>query len=134
MRNRIKILATSALTASNLMILSVSRVFAQGERLDLRPKNEFVGLPDEVSDLTKFVSVALQVLLVVAAVVFFIMLLVGGIRWIISGGDKANTQAARSQITAALVGLVIVFSAWIIAAIVGRIFNVNLFNISVPNI
>ena len=40
-----------------------------------------------------------------------------------SGGDKANTEAARNQITAALVGLVIVFAAWAILTLVDTFFG-----------
>ena len=65
--------------------------------------------------------------LIVAAVIFFFMLVVGGIRWIASGGDKGATEAARGQITAALIGLVIVFAAWAIARIIGTFFGVDLF-------
>ncbi len=65
--------------------------------------------------------------LIVAAVVFFFMLVIGGVRWIISGGDKAQTEAARSQITAALIGLVIVFAAWAISQIIGTFFGITLF-------
>lgn len=130
--NQIKKFAQSALSSGIILALSASSAFAQN--IELGPQGDFSQLPTEVSDVSRFVSVALQVLLVIAAVVFFVMLLVGGIRWILSGGDKANTQAARSQITAALVGLVIVFSAWIIAAIIGRVFRVDLFNIEIPQI
>ena len=79
------------------------------------------------------VSGIISLLLVVAAIVFFFMLLIGGIRWILSGGDKAQTEAARSQITAALVGLVIVFSAWAITNIVSSLFGINIYNLNLPN-
>jgi hypothetical protein len=70
--------------------------------------------------------------LVIAAIVFFFILVIGGIRWIISGGDKAHTEAARAQITSALIGLVIVFAAWAIAQLIGTFFNVDIFNLSIP--
>lgn len=70
--------------------------------------------------------------LVVAAVVFFFILVIGGIRWIASGGDKAATEGARNQITAALVGLVIVFAAWAILELIRVFFGVNIFNLSLP--
>lgn len=72
--------------------------------------------------------------IIVAAVIFFFMLVIGGIRWITSGGDKAQTEAARSQITAALVGLVIVFAAWAIAQLVGSLFGFSIFNLTLPKI
>ncbi len=72
--------------------------------------------------------------LVVAAVIFFFMLVIGGIRWIASGGDKGQTEAARNQITAALVGLVIVFAAWAIAQLIQVFFGINIFNLSITSI
>jgi hypothetical protein len=77
--------------------------------------------------VTQIVSAALLLILVVAAVLFFFMLVIGGVRWIASGGDKAQTEAARNQITAALIGLVIVFAAWAITNLIEIFFGINLF-------
>lgn len=71
--------------------------------------------------------------MVVAAVVFFFMLVIGGIRWIASGGDKSATEGARNQITAALIGLIVVFAAWAIVNLVSAFFNVpNILNLQLP--
>src|SRR3989344_9686211 len=71
--------------------------------------------------------------LIIAAVVFFFILVIGGIRWITSGGDKANTESARNQITAALVGLVIVFAAWAIIKLLETFFGIAILGeISIP--
>lgn len=70
---------------------------------------------------------AITLVLVVAAIIFFFMLVIGGIRWIMSGGDKGQTEAARNQITAALIGLVIVFAAWAIAQLIGGLFGITIF-------
>jgi hypothetical protein len=75
----------------------------------------------------------ISAVLVLAAIVFFFMLVIGGIRWITSGGDKGQTEGARNQITAALVGLVIVFSAWAIVQLVNTFFGVNIFSLSFHN-
>ena len=72
------------------------------------------------------VSAAIQLVLIVAAVVFFFILVLGGIKWITSGGDKSQTEAARNQITAALVGLVIVFAAWAIIQLIEVFFDVSI--------
>jgi hypothetical protein len=79
------------------------------------------------------ISGAVTLILVVAAVLFFFMLIIGGIRWIMSGGDKGATESARSQVTAALVGLVIVFAAWAIASFVGNLFGISIFALSFQN-
>jgi hypothetical protein len=80
------------------------------------------------------VSAGIRLTVVIAAIVFFFILVIGGIRWIASGGDKANTEAARNQITAALVGLVIVFAAWAIVALINTFFHVDIFSLNIPSI
>lgn len=95
------------------------------DSFNLRP----AGFTAPVQDITitQIVSAALLLILVIAAVVFFFMLVIGGVRWITSGGDKAQTEAARNQITAALIGLVIVFAAWAIANLIEIFFGIDLF-------
>jgi len=72
------------------------------------------------------ISGLISLVLIIAAIVFFFILVIGGIRWITSGGDKANTESARNQITAALVGLVIVFAAWAIIQLIQVFFGINI--------
>jgi hypothetical protein len=82
--------------------------------------------------LPAIISGLIRGALVVAAIVFFFILVIGGIRWIMSGGDKAATEGARSQITAALVGLVIVFAAWAIVQLIQVFFGINIFQLTLP--
>lgn len=79
------------------------------------------------------VSGFIRMALVIAAIVFFFILVIGGIKWIASGGDKAQTESARNQITAALVGLVIVFAAWAIIALIQTFFGINIFQLTIPS-
>ncbi len=107
---------------------------AAGEaEINLKPSG---GLAGDVSNLTIGAIIAglLKLALVIAAIVFFFILVIGGIRWIISGGDKGQTEQARAQITAALVGLVIVFAAWAIAGLIGTFFGVNIFDLKIPSV
>lgn len=113
--------------------IALSLLAATGDSIDLKPQG---GLAGSVAGLTigGIIAGLLKLALVVAAIVFFFILVIGGIRWIISGGDKGQTEQARSQITAALVGLVIVFAAWAIAGLIGTFFNVNIFNLEIPTV
>lgn len=54
------------------------------------------------------------ILLILAIILAIIFLIWGGIRWISSGGDKGKVEAARNNITAAIVGLIIALSAFFI--------------------
>ncbi len=75
-----------------------------------------------------FVQGAINILLVAAGLVAFFWLLVGGVQWITAGGDKEGTEKARKRITAALIGLAIVFSVFALVKILEQVFGVNLLN------
>ena len=102
------------------------------DTISITPTNKFGQLsgytiPDIISGLIRLTLVA-------AAIIFFFILVIGGIRWIASGGDKGQTEAARSQITAALVGLVIVFAAWAIVSLIRTFFGVDIFSLALPSL
>ena len=96
------------------------------------PNTDFSPLAS--TTIPQIVSAVIRLAVVIAAIVFFLILVIGGIRWIASGGDKAQTEAARSQITSALVGLVIVFAAWAIVSLINTFFHVNIFSLTIPTV
>ena len=105
---------------------------AQATPIDLVPTSG-LGQPLSGLQLSGIIRAAINLVLIVAAVVFFFMLVIGGVRWITSGGDKANTETARNQITAALVGLVIVFAAWAIIQLIQTFFGITILtNLAIP--
>ena len=108
-------------------------VLAQAdEPISLQPGGQFTQLNFTIPS---FIQAAIQLVFVVAAVIFFFVLVIGGVRWILSGGDKAQTEAARNQITAALVGLVIVFAAWAIVQLLSTFFGITIFEgLNIPKI
>ena len=106
-------------------------LIAAADKIDLQNiGTEFANLKNLT--VPAIVSGLIKMALVVTAIVFFFILVVGGIKWIASGGDKAQTESARNQITAALVGLVIVFAAWAIIALIQTFFGINIFQLSIP--
>ena len=83
------------------------------------------------------ISAVVGVLLLVSAILAFLYLIIGGIRWITSGGDKAGMEAARNQITAAIVGLIIVAAAWAIMLLIGQFVGVDILSgsgVKIPTI
>lgn len=72
----------------------------------------------------------INLLLGFAGVGFFIYLLWGGVQWITAGGDKDGIDKARKKIINALVGIIIVFSAYVILYIIRVLFNVDLIGFS----
>ncbi len=108
-------------TSGTILLSSASRAFAQ---------NIGVGKPDNfaITDLGLFISRALTYALAIAGILVFVYLVWGGIQWITSGGDKSKTEEARSRITAALVGLAIVATAWAVIQLVSYFFGINVFS------
>ncbi len=78
-----------------------------------------------VSDNSSLIRNAINIMLVVAVIASIIFLILGGIRWIMSGGDKAKVDAARGTITAAIIGLIISFLAFFIIGLVQYFFGVK---------
>ena len=81
-----------------------------------------------------FVSTLINIMLGAAGVVSFIVLLWGGLQWILAGGDKEGTEKARKRITAALIGLAIVFSAYALMYILRVLFGVDLIQVNLSQI
>ncbi len=86
---------------------------------------------EAVGQFNNVVQVIITSLLVVASIFFVFNFIIGGIRWITSGGDKARIEGARSSILNAVVGLVVVFSVFVILSLLESLFGVNLLQIDV---
>src|SRR3990170_3029917 len=87
-----------------------------------------------INDIVGIIRAVIQFILVVAFVLAFVMLLIGGIRWITAGGDEKGVAGARNMITAALIGLVIVLVAYAIILLVETFFGVKIIStgVSIP--
>ena len=87
-----------------------------------------IGQPSniKIGDLGQLISALVGTLLIVSALLAFFYLILGGIQWITSGGDKAGMEAARNKITHAIVGLIIVGAAWAIMILVQNFLGVTI--------
>lgn len=64
------------------------------------------------SDLGSIINFGLQVVMVIALLLVFGFLIMGGIEWITSGGEKSKTESARNKITSAVIGLIVLAAAY----------------------
>jgi hypothetical protein len=79
-------------------------------------------------------SAGITLMFTVGAIVFLGIIMLGGIQWITSGGDKASVEAARGRITSAIVGLVILLSVFALVIAVEYFFGVNLTSFDLEDI
>ena len=70
--------------------------------IDLTKNIGDIGAGAQQLSIGGMVSGFLSLILILAGLSFFFILVVGGVKWILSGGDKAHTEGARNQITATL--------------------------------
>lgn len=104
--------------------LLTGSVFAQ-PKVDIVPP---IGSATSISveKIPQFVVSILFVIGIVVAIAFFIY---GGIKWILSGGDKTAVESARNHIVAAVVGLVIIIAAFFILSTVIQLITGQPFNL-----
>lgn len=69
-------------------------------------------------------SAVIGVMTIIAFIWFTFQFLIGGIRILGSGGDKAGLEAAKKQITSGIIGLVIVIAATFIVSLFGYILGI----------
>src|SRR4030043_2285106 len=87
-----------------------------------------------VSFLQKFVPAAISFGFIVGAIIFFFMLIIGAIQWISSGGDKQAVESARGKLVNAIIGLVILFTAFAIIQLLNTFFHIQLFELNLPSL
>lgn len=82
----------------------------------------------------KIIGNLVTVAFVLAIILALAFLVYGGVKWILSGGDKAAVESARNTIVAAVVGLVIVFLSYFILNIILSFFGLTLGDLALPQI
>jgi type IV secretion system pilin len=103
-------LTTSALIAGLSFPMQAMAAINMGE--EINPGKGFA------TDMGSLINGALSFIMVIAALLVFLYLILGGMEWITSGGDKTKTENARNKITAAVVGLIILAASYAILLII----------------
>ena len=80
------------------------------------------------------ISSLVGVFLILAFISTLLYMLLGGLDWITSAGDKTKLQSARDKITNALVGMVVVGASWAVMMVAGNFFGLDFPNLPIPTI
>ena len=81
-----------------------------------------------------FITNIIDAMFISAFILALIFFMTGAIHWITSGGDKANLENARNKIIHALVGLIVIASAWAVMLVVGDFFGLDFKKLPIPSI
>lgn len=109
----------------------VSDVHAQEVNL-VSPTSPFYNI--ETLTMGDFIRVGVSLAFGIAGILAFLYMLLGGIQWITAGGDKEAVEKGRRKIIQAIIGLVVIFSVYVIANIINWIFGINILYGNLPSI
>ena len=112
------------LISSILLLSSYDQSFAQVTNVSILPPTGMIPATVTLASIVNFLVQALFAIGSIAAVCYLIY---GGIKWIISGGDKAGVEAARNHIIAAIVGLIIIVGTFAIISLVYSVLGLGPF-------
>ncbi|MCL4374738.1 hypothetical protein M1523_02655 [Patescibacteria group bacterium] len=73
---------------------------------------------DPIAGIGKVFSVAIQFVLILAAVLVLVQLVVAAIEWIVSSGEKEKLLKAQNKIMNAVVGLLFIFVAFTVFSVI----------------
>ncbi|MDR0463064.1 MAG: hypothetical protein LBG64_02500 [Pseudomonadales bacterium] len=109
-------LSALAISASNVLAYSGTPTAGAATRITLGTQE--VAGAGFATNPQSVVNTVINIVFIVGAIIALAYLIMGGITWITSGGDKSKTEAARNKITAAIVGLLLLGAAYAIFMIV----------------
>lgn len=106
-------------------------VFAQAEP---PPYSAGPETPLQIRDLEAVFARVLNIALGFAGIAFFLMFVVGGFKYLTSGGDPKNAESARKTLTFAVGGLVFITLSYLILVFISEFTGLDLtvFRIYVP--
>lgn len=110
------------------MINFISPAFAEDQIVDIGTKvtaGGFFGF----TCIGNIVTNVIDVVFIIAAIATFVLLVAGGMQWLVSGGDKAKVETAQKMITNAIIGLTIIAASWAIYTLVLEFFGIDLSNL-----
>lgn len=87
--------------------------------------------PIPLTCIPVYVNRIISALIAMAGGIGVILIIVGAIQWITSGGDPKAMAKARATLTYAIIGLSLVFMSFLILSVLGRILGINLLNIGI---
>ena len=91
---------------------------------------QFLSPLQTASEFFQFIiSHLLQIALVIGVLGFITYLIIGGINYITSSGNRASLEDARRKISQALVGLIVLFSVFFIIQFANIAFGLNIGNL-----
>lgn len=114
-------MATLAIVAAPAIALAAAGT-VDADTIGLDAANEGLGMGSK--DIRTTVGSVIRAFMGLLGLVAVVIILLGGFKWMTSGGEEAKVQEAKKLIISGIIGLIIILSAYAIANfVVGSILN-----------
>lgn len=78
----------------------------------------------QFGDLGQLMTILLQTVIILAGLGTFVFLILAGIQYLTSGGEKVQVEAARNKITYAIIGLTLIAGTYVLTRIIETVFGI----------
>lgn len=112
--------------SSLYLFLAAPSAFAQVKLGTIEGTGQFQTGTGLEGKLASFVSTIVNVVTVIAGLAFLLYFAIGGLKWITSSGEKAKAEEAKTELTQAAIGLIVVAVSYFIAGIVGGVVGIDI--------
>jgi Type IV secretion system pilin len=112
LKNAAGMLIVPAIAVTASLALGVDAVSAQSAIQEGVNASQGTGVPEELFGDGSIFTIIVNILLFIIGAISVIMLIIGGIRYTVSGGDAAAVTGAKNTILYAIIGLVVAFLAF----------------------
>lgn len=82
--------------------------------------------------LAQLIAVLWKTAFLIGGIVTLVYIFLGGLTWVTASGDKANSEKARSMITDAVIGLVILAGSFALIKFIDSILGTDILNPQFP--
>ena len=112
MKRSIKLFSSYVVAASTILALDIARAHAVGTISDGATSARGQEQPNDLFGDAGVFSKISSVLLFIVGAIAVIMIVIGGLRYVVSGGDASQVQSAKNTILYALVGVIVAILAY----------------------
>ena len=112
MKRSLKIVSAALTALALVVVFSVTPTFAIGTISEGADSARGAQQPNNLFGDAGIFSQISSVLLFIVGAIAVIMIVIGGLRYVISGGDSAQVQSAKNTILYALVGIIVAILAY----------------------
>jgi len=78
--------------------------------------------------LSDYLGVIMSAIFVIGAVAVFFFFILGGLEWILAGGEKAKVEGARNKMMQAVIGFAVLASSVAVFKLIQSVFHLTIFN------